>query len=144
MRQGDVAQPDTTFPDVFDMVDVRTGPDERQIGTERARARSCVMRQHGSSSISCPRNRKSFPWPWAAARVIDAMAKAKSSYVCQECGAVHPKWVGRCDDCGAWNAPVEEAAPESAPKGLGAGKGRRIEFVDLAGDGAKGTYVSEA
>jgi len=62
------------------------------------------------------------------------MAKAKSSYVCQECGAVHPKWVGRCDDCGAWNSLVEDAAPESAPKGLGAKKGRKIDFVELKGD----------
>ncbi len=61
------------------------------------------------------------------------MAKAKSSYVCQECGAIHSKWVGRCDSCGAWNALVEEAAPESTPKGLGTKRGKKIEFVDLNG-----------
>ncbi len=61
------------------------------------------------------------------------MAKAKSSYVCQECGAVHTKWAGRCDSCGAWNALVEEAAPESTPKGLGGKRGKKINFVDLNG-----------
>ena len=65
------------------------------------------------------------------------MARAKSQYVCQSCGAVSPKWVGKCEACGAWNSLVEEAAPESAPKGLGAKKGRKIEFVDLAGTGKK-------
>jgi DNA repair protein RadA/Sms len=39
--------------------------------------------------------------------------KAKSVFVCQECGAQAPKWLGRCADCGAWNSLVEErAAPE--------------------------------
>jgi DNA repair protein RadA/Sms len=39
--------------------------------------------------------------------------KSKSIFVCQECGAQAPKWLGRCADCGAWNSLVEErAAPE--------------------------------
>ncbi len=61
------------------------------------------------------------------------MAKAKSTYVCQECGATHPKWMGRCDACGAWNSLTEEAASESAPKGLGGKRGKKIEFVGLDG-----------
>ncbi|MDB4908450.1 MAG: repair protein RadA [Gemmatimonadetes bacterium] len=36
--------------------------------------------------------------------------KARSVYRCQECGAEHTKWAGRCDTCGAWNSLVEEAA----------------------------------
>ncbi len=61
------------------------------------------------------------------------MARAKPQYACQECGAVSSKWAGRCEACGAWNSIVEEAAPESAPKGLGKGKGRKVEFVGLPG-----------
>src|SRR5690349_6581799 len=44
----------------------------------------------------------------------------KTVFVCQECGAQSPKWLGRCVDCGAWNSLVEErpsaaaADPESA------------------------------
>jgi DNA repair protein RadA/Sms len=34
--------------------------------------------------------------------------KSKSVFVCQECGAQAPKWLGRCADCGAWNSLVEE------------------------------------
>jgi DNA repair protein RadA/Sms len=59
------------------------------------------------------------------------LAKARSRYVCQECGSVSPKWAGRCDACGAWNSLVEEADPQAAPKGLGRGKARAIDFVDL-------------
>lgn len=61
------------------------------------------------------------------------MAKAKSVYVCQECGATHPKWMGRCDACGAWNSLTEETGTESAPKGLGSKRGKKIEFVGLDG-----------
>lgn len=61
------------------------------------------------------------------------LAKAKSSYVCQECGATHPKWAGRCDSCGAWNSLVEEAARETTPKGLSAKRGNKIDFVGLDG-----------
>ncbi|MDH5187591.1 MAG: DNA repair protein RadA [Rhodospirillaceae bacterium] len=63
------------------------------------------------------------------------MAKAKTRYVCQDCGAETTKWSGRCDACGAWNTISEESAPESAPKGLGAAKGRKVEFVGLEGGG---------
>lgn len=37
------------------------------------------------------------------------MAKSKSQFVCQHCGAVYPKWVGRCENCGEWNTLVEQA-----------------------------------
>jgi DNA repair protein RadA/Sms len=60
------------------------------------------------------------------------MARAQSRFVCQECGAAAPKWAGKCEACGAWNAMIEEVA-EAAPKGLGAAKGKRIEFVGLQG-----------
>ncbi len=36
------------------------------------------------------------------------MAKTKTSYFCQNCGAQSPKWVGRCPSCAEWNTFVEE------------------------------------
>ncbi len=36
------------------------------------------------------------------------MAKVKSSYICQKCGAEHSQWHGQCKECGAWNTLVEE------------------------------------
>lgn len=65
------------------------------------------------------------------------MAKKTVNFVCQECGASHPKWAGRCDSCGAWNSLTEEAVREAAPKGLGAQKGRRLDFVGLKGEAKK-------
>ncbi|MBC8193019.1 MAG: DNA repair protein RadA [Candidatus Marinimicrobia bacterium] len=35
------------------------------------------------------------------------MAKIKTVYVCDDCGAEHPKWVGRCGSCGAWETVKE-------------------------------------
>jgi DNA repair protein RadA/Sms len=48
------------------------------------------------------------------------MAKDKSIYVCNECGASSPRWLGKCPACGAWNALVESVAEPAA----GGGKNR--------------------
>ena len=36
------------------------------------------------------------------------MAKTTTLYVCSECGASSPKWLGKCPSCGKWNTYVEE------------------------------------
>jgi DNA repair protein RadA/Sms len=36
------------------------------------------------------------------------MAKTKTSYFCQNCGAQSAKWIGRCPSCDQWNTYVEE------------------------------------
>ena len=36
------------------------------------------------------------------------MAKSKTVFFCQNCGAQSPKWVGKCSSCGEWNTFVEE------------------------------------
>ena len=64
------------------------------------------------------------------------MAKSRSSFVCQACGAVTSRWQGRCDACGDWNTIVEEltdsgvgAGPKSAKSG-----GRATNLVPLSGE----------
>ncbi len=64
------------------------------------------------------------------------MAKVSSRYVCQECGAVYPRWAGKCEQCDAWNSIVEETPAETAPKGLSGKVGRKIDFVGLEGQAA--------
>ena len=61
------------------------------------------------------------------------MARAQPRYACQQCGAVHAKWTGRCDGCGAWNSLIEELPREAVPKGLDKGGGRALGFVGLTG-----------
>lgn len=36
------------------------------------------------------------------------MAKAKTTYFCQNCGYESPKWLGKCPSCNEWNTFVEE------------------------------------
>ena len=36
------------------------------------------------------------------------MNKLIKCYICQECGAQHPRWSGRCDTCNSWNTIIEE------------------------------------
>ena len=43
------------------------------------------------------------------------MAKAKTQYVCTECGSIHLKWGGQCSDCNEWNTLQEEAVIAAAP-----------------------------
>ena len=44
------------------------------------------------------------------------MAKAKTAYVCDNCGYDSPKWVGRCPSCGQWNTFKEvNISPISTP-----------------------------
>jgi DNA repair protein RadA/Sms len=46
-----------------------------------------------------------------------SMKPSKTVFVCQECGAQAPKWMGRCAECGAWNSLVEERTPEAPAAG---------------------------
>ena len=36
------------------------------------------------------------------------MAKVKTTYFCQNCGAQSPKWIGKCNSCNEWNTFIEE------------------------------------
>jgi len=40
--------------------------------------------------------------------------KTKTTYVCSECGAKSPKWLGRCPGCGAWDSFREEEVVKSS------------------------------
>jgi len=66
------------------------------------------------------------------------MAKAKTQFVCQNCGAVHSKWSGRCDNCGEWNTLVEQVAnagSSSVAKASGTGRPLNVQSIkDMAVD----------
>src|SRR5207245_7046115 len=46
------------------------------------------------------------------------MAKSKTAYVCNQCGAEYSKWQGQCESCGAWNT-LSEFVVEPASKNDG-------------------------
>ena len=59
------------------------------------------------------------------------MAKIISKYVCQSCGYVSPRWVGKCPNCGEWNTFVEEALPPMKFSRKPSGAASRVEPVPL-------------
>jgi DNA repair protein RadA/Sms len=67
------------------------------------------------------------------------MAKHSASFICQACGAVYPRWQGKCEACGAWNSLAEEAmaiGSSAAPVASGGGrikKGRVFALESLEG-----------
>ena len=50
------------------------------------------------------------------------MARAKTYYVCDACGAQAPRWSGQCSDCGAWNTMVETRPVMARPGAAAAPK----------------------
>ncbi|WP_370981054.1 DNA repair protein RadA [Agaribacterium sp. ZY112] len=53
------------------------------------------------------------------------MAKAKTAFVCNDCGADYSKWQGQCSECQAWNTVVEVR--------LGPAKKKTSSFQGYAG-----------
>ncbi|MCQ2363901.1 MAG: AAA family ATPase, partial [Acidaminococcaceae bacterium] len=60
--------------------------------------------------------------------------KKTTHFVCQNCGAIYPRWAGQCTACGQWNTIQEEAvATTDSPTATGGQNGRVIPFSDLRG-----------
>jgi len=63
------------------------------------------------------------------------MAKSRVTFICQACGAISPRWQGKCDACGAWNTIIEEAVAAAAVPAAQRTrrKGRSIQLEPLGG-----------
>ncbi|ALN85233.1 DNA repair protein RadA [Lysobacter capsici] len=48
-----------------------------------------------------------------------AASKARTAYVCSECGADYSKWQGQCGECGAWNTLSEFVVEPAIKAGAG-------------------------
>jgi len=59
------------------------------------------------------------------------MAKSKSAYFCQNCGAQSPKWIGKCPACGEWNTYIEEIIQKSEKRGVSRKPGKPILIYDI-------------
>jgi DNA repair protein RadA/Sms len=65
------------------------------------------------------------------------MARAKTAFVCNDCGSDYPKWQGQCSDCGAWNTLSEiRLGGGKSPAGSGGRQG-------FAGELAPARVLSE-
>lgn len=65
------------------------------------------------------------------------MPKIKSHFVCNQCGAISPKWVGKCPECGSWNSFTEEIIDkkedknQSTPKNISIKKLSSISGIEV-------------
>ncbi len=61
------------------------------------------------------------------------MVKQNNQFVCDECGASHNRWAGKCAKCGAWNCLSEKFNNLVAlnSKGAKRSSGRELKFSDL-------------
>ena len=66
-------------------------------------------------------------------------AKVRSAYVCQNCGASFPQWLGQCSTCKEWNTLVEEVQDRvqdrrSLPESVRDRKPKPIAIEDISAD----------
>lgn len=59
------------------------------------------------------------------------MKAPKSTFVCASCGAQHPKWLGKCNECGSWNSISEEIAAPTPVRGSLPPSGRRAKIIPI-------------
>jgi len=60
------------------------------------------------------------------------MARAKTVFICNVCGAPHSGWAGRCSECGSWNSLEQQTEIISGSKAEQAIKGgQKIKPVNL-------------
>lgn len=59
------------------------------------------------------------------------MAKARTQFVCQNCGASYPKWTGKCENCGEWNTLVEQAPVSSGKSAVAKSSGRLLDVQTM-------------
>ncbi|RLD24842.1 MAG: DNA repair protein RadA [Bacteroidetes bacterium] len=59
------------------------------------------------------------------------MAKTKSVYVCQNCGADSAKWMGKCNSCGEWNSYVEQRIPQGPVRSVTLERGASVAPMSL-------------
>lgn len=73
------------------------------------------------------------------------MGKAKSQFVCQNCGAVYGKWSGRCENCGEWNTLVEQmasVAQSNVAKAGTSGKSLAVQSISSISSDSDGSRLS--
>ena len=73
------------------------------------------------------------------------MARARTHYLCTECGAAAPKWGGQCAQCGAWNTLVESVveAQAAARAAVPAAPVRALDSVEATDHERRTTGIEE-
>ena len=70
------------------------------------------------------------------------MARRNTLFVCQECGATSPKWMGRCSDCSAWGSVVEEVRDSGRSAGTRTKASEPVPMTSIPEDSSQRTSTS--
>ena len=60
------------------------------------------------------------------------MAKSTTQYVCQQCGATYSKWIGKCENCDAWNSLLESTPVSSGKSVVAKSRGTPLKAKKLS------------
>lgn len=61
------------------------------------------------------------------------MAKSRSQFICQQCGASFSKWAGKCENCEEWNSLVEQVISSGGSSAVdkSAGRGKALKTASV-------------
>ncbi|RPH87583.1 MAG: DNA repair protein RadA, partial [Deltaproteobacteria bacterium] len=71
------------------------------------------------------------------------MKKTKTSFFCQHCGYMSPKWLGRCPSCNGWNCFAEElvSEPDSGSRAEMAFNGKPMPIEEIPAEEGERTLT---
>jgi DNA repair protein RadA/Sms len=74
------------------------------------------------------------------------LKKTKTSFFCQHCGYMSPKWLGKCPSCSGWNCFAEElvSEPESGSRAEMQLDGKPMSIADIPADEGERTFTGLA
>jgi DNA repair protein RadA/Sms len=78
-----------------------------------------------------------------------AVAKTRTQFLCNHCGSIHPKWLGKCPDCGTWNSleaytpPAPDARAQRVGGDLAAAEALPIGDIDESQTPRLNTGIAE-
>jgi DNA repair protein RadA/Sms len=74
------------------------------------------------------------------------LKKSKTSFFCQHCGYMSPKWLGKCPSCSGWNCFAEElvSEPESGSRAEMQLDGKPMSIADIPADEGERTFTGLA
>ena len=74
------------------------------------------------------------------------MKKSKTSFFCQHCGYMSPKWLGKCPSCNGWNCFAEElvSEPESGGRDDMKFDGKPLPIEDIPAEEGERTLTGIA
>src|SRR5579859_3621860 len=63
--------------------------------------------------------------------------RARTEFACGTCGAIAPRWTGRCPGCGAWNSLTPVAARVTSPRAGEPPRPAAVALREVSSEGAR-------